>query len=327
MPERGLIDFYLAELRQALRFPPPLQERILDEVHDHLIEGTEREEARGIPAELAQRRAIARFGPPERVAEWFAAEDPANIAASPLVATWFAAEFPANRGDDMWQRFTERARRVVFYAQEEAARWGENYVGTEHMLLGMVREQDSVAGQLLPRLKIQHGHIAAKLTPLMTRGEGNKGQDMQLTSRAKNAIDLAYEEARGLGNDYIGTEHLLLGLVRESEGLAGKVLRELGVTLEQVREELQAMRDGEDPAAPEALRLAWQQVEEARRRLTEAEAIYNALVAATAPDAVPPRVDPPAAEAPAGSEPPAAPPDAAPGDAAAGGAEEPSAGT
>jgi ATP-dependent Clp protease ATP-binding subunit ClpC len=87
----------------------------------------------------------------------------------------------------MWQRFTERARRVVFFAQEEAARLGENYVGTEHLLLGLVRESDSVAARILDRLGVPLGRIRADIERQVTRGHGNLGQDMQLTPRAKRA--------------------------------------------------------------------------------------------------------------------------------------------
>src|SRR4051794_35234007 len=115
----------------------------------------------------------------------------------------------------MWQRFTERARRGVFFGQEEAARLGGNYVGTEHMVLGLVRESDSVAARILDRLEIELPRIRAEIERQVTRGHGNLGQDMQLTPRAKRVIDLAYEEARQLQNNYIGTEHLLLALIRE----------------------------------------------------------------------------------------------------------------
>src|ERR1043166_3208064 len=124
----------------------------------------------------------------------------------------------------MWQRFTERARRVVFFAQEEAARLGENYVGTEHLLLGLVRENDSVAALILDALGVSLSAIRAGVEKQVTRGEGKSGQEMQLTPRAKRTIDLAYEEARRLNNNYIGTEHLLLGLIAEGDGLGGRVL-------------------------------------------------------------------------------------------------------
>lgn len=130
----------------------------------------------------------------------------------------------------MWQRFTERARRIVFFAQEEAGRLGENYVSTEHLLLGLVREEDSVAARILVRLNVSRERIRSEIERQVIRGDGRLGQDMQLTPRAKHVIDLSYDEARALNNNYIGTEHLLLGLIREGEGLAGRVLEKLGVT-------------------------------------------------------------------------------------------------
>ena len=138
----------------------------------------------------------------------------------------------------MWQRFTERSRRVVFFAQEEAGRLGENYVSTEHLLLGLVRENDSVAARILDRMGVSLGRIRSEIERQVTRGDGRLGQDMQLTPRAKRIIDLAYDEARQLSNNYIGTEHLLLGMIREGEGLAGRVLSKLGVELERTRREV-----------------------------------------------------------------------------------------
>jgi ornithine carbamoyltransferase len=145
----------------------------------------------------------------------------------------------------MWQRFTERARRVVFFAQEEAGRLGENYVSTEHMLLGLVRENDSVAARILDRMGVSLGRIRSEIERQVTHGDGRLGQDMQLTPRAKRVIDLAYDEARQLNNNYIGTEHILLGLIREGEGLAGRVLAKLAVELERTRREVMAMQDNE----------------------------------------------------------------------------------
>ncbi len=164
----------------------------------------------------------------------------------------------------MWQRFTERARRVVFFAQEEAGRLGENYVSTEHLLLGLVRENDSVAARILDRMGVSLGRIRSEIERQVTRGDGRLGQDMQLTPRAKRVIDLAYDEARQLSNNYIGTEHLLLGLIREGEGLAGRVLAKLGVELERTRREVMALQDNDSgmPAPAEAdgrnpARLPW----------------------------------------------------------------------
>jgi hypothetical protein len=145
----------------------------------------------------------------------------------------------------MWQRFTERARRVVFFAQEEAGRLGENYVSTEHLLLGLVRENDSVAARILDRMGVSLGRIRGEVERHVARGDGRLGQDMQLTPRAKRVIDLAYDEARQLNNNYIGTEHLLLGLIREGEGLAGRILFNLGVNLERTRREVMQLQDAE----------------------------------------------------------------------------------
>lgn len=152
----------------------------------------------------------------------------------------------------MWQRFTERARRVVFFAQEEAGRLGENYVSTEHLLLGLVRENDSVAARILDRIGVSLGRIRSEIERQVARGDGRLGQDMQLTPRAKRVIDLAYDEARQLNNNYIGTEHLLLGLIREGEGLAGRVLNKLGVDLERTRREVMLLQDAEPSSNPNA---------------------------------------------------------------------------
>jgi ATP-dependent Clp protease ATP-binding subunit ClpC len=145
----------------------------------------------------------------------------------------------------MWQRFTERARKVVFYAQEEAQKFGEGYVSTEHLLLGLVRESDSVAARVLEKLGVSLNRIRAEVEKQLPRGDARPTQDMTLTPRAKRVIDLAYDEARNLNNNYIGTEHLLLGLIREGDGLAGRVLAKLGVELEKARHEVMALQDTE----------------------------------------------------------------------------------
>jgi hypothetical protein len=221
------INEYLVALRQALRVRPALLERILCEVEDHLWEGVAWEEECGAARQEAERRVIERFGPVDAVARW-----------------WSEVYTRENGGPQMWQRFTERARRLVFFAQEEAARLGGNFVGTEHLLLGLVREDDSVAARILiERLGIPLESIRAATEKQVTRGTGNVGQEMQLTPPAKNLIDLAYEEARRLNNNYIGSEHLLLGLIVEKEGLGGRVLRELGADLARTRAEVDVMQE------------------------------------------------------------------------------------
>ena len=150
---------------------------------------------------------------------------------------------------NVWQRFTERARRVVFFAQEEAGRLGENYVSTEHLLLGLVRESDSVAARILETLGVSASRVRTEIERQVTKGDGRTGPDMQLTPRAKRVIDLAYDEARQLNNNYIGTEHLLLGLIRENDGLAGRVLAKFGVDLDRTRREVRRLQDQEPATA------------------------------------------------------------------------------
>ena len=143
----------------------------------------------------------------------------------------------------MWQRFTERARKAVFYAQEEAGRLGQNYVMPEHLLLGLIREDDSVAARILDRIGVSRDLIRSEVERQVSRGNGGGGQDMQLTPAAKKVIDLAYAEARDLKNNYIGGEHLLLGLIGEGEGLAARVLTGLGLTLDATRNEVRKFQE------------------------------------------------------------------------------------
>ncbi|MBI3945014.1 MAG: hypothetical protein HY321_03785 [Armatimonadetes bacterium] len=144
----------------------------------------------------------------------------------------------------MWQRFTERAKRVVFFAQEEARHLGENYVSPEHLLLGLVRESDSVAARVLERLGAPLSRVREEVERRIVHGEGGTTQDMTLDPRARKVLDLAYDEARQLNNNHIGTEHLLLGVTREGDGLAARILSELGVDLLAVRREVIAYLGG-----------------------------------------------------------------------------------
>jgi len=169
----------------------------------------------------------------------------------------------------MWQRFTERARRVIFFAQEEAGRLGENFVTTEHLLLGLVRENDSVAARILERMGVSLNRIRSEIERQVTRGDGRLGQDMQLTPRAKRVIDLAYDEARQLNNNYIGTEHLLLGLIREGEGLAARVLAKLGVDLERTRREVMSLQDSDTSPTATKSRSRTSTLDEFARDLTD----------------------------------------------------------
>ncbi len=139
---------------------------------------------------------------------------------------------------DKFDKFTERARKVLNLAQEEAQRFNHNYIGTEHILLGLVREGDGVAARVLANLNVELHKVRSAVEFIIGRGEKMVVGDIGLTPRAKKVIELAIDEARKLNHHYIGTEHLLLGLVREGEGIAAGVLESLGVSLEKVRAEV-----------------------------------------------------------------------------------------
>jgi len=134
-------------------------------------------------------------------------------------------------------KFTERARKVLTLAQEEAQRFNHNYIGTEHVLLGLVKEGEGVAAKVLSNLGVELDNVRSAVEFIIGRGERTVSGEIGLTPRAKKVIELAVDEARRLNHNYIGTEHLLLGLLREGEGVAASVLESLGVSLEKVRAE------------------------------------------------------------------------------------------
>jgi ATP-dependent Clp protease ATP-binding subunit ClpC len=138
---------------------------------------------------------------------------------------------------DRFDKFTERARRVLSLAQEEAQRFQHNYIGTEHLLLGLVREGEGVAAKVLLKLGADLQRVRSAVEFIIGRGDRIVLGEIGLTPRAKKVIELAVDEARRLNHHYIGTEHLLLGLLREGEGIAAGVLESLGVKLEQARRE------------------------------------------------------------------------------------------
>src|SRR5436189_4574777 len=136
---------------------------------------------------------------------------------------------------DRFDKFTERARRVLSLAQEDAQRFQHNYIGTEHLPLGLAREGQGVAAKVLLQLGVELNKIRGTVEFIIGRGDRIVLGQIGLTPRAKKVIELAVDEARRLNHHYIGTEHLLLGLVREGEGIAAGVLESLGVNLEKVR--------------------------------------------------------------------------------------------
>ncbi len=136
-----------------------------------------------------------------------------------------------------FEKFSERARRVLSLAQEEAQRFNHNYIGTEHILLGLVRETDGVAAKVLTNLGVELTKVRSAVEFIIGRGERATPGEIGLTPRAKKVIELAVDEARRLSHNYIGTEHLLIGLMREGEGVPAGVLESLGVNLDKVRGE------------------------------------------------------------------------------------------
>jgi ATP-dependent Clp protease ATP-binding subunit ClpC len=136
-----------------------------------------------------------------------------------------------------FEKFTERARKVLTLSQEEAQRFNHNYIGTEHILLGLVREGEGVAAKVLANLGVELDKVRSAVEYIIGRGDKTVSGEIGLTPRAKRVIELAVDEARRLNHNYIGTEHLLLGLLREGEGMAAGVLESLGISLDKVRAE------------------------------------------------------------------------------------------
>jgi ATP-dependent Clp protease ATP-binding subunit ClpC len=136
---------------------------------------------------------------------------------------------------DKLRRFSTRARRALAYAQEEAHRLNHPYIGTEHLLLGLVREENSVAARVLRSLGVEARRVRNAVEEIIGRGDSKVSGKIGLSPRTKRVIELAVNQARSMSNNYIGTEHLLLGLVAEGEGIAVDVLKNMGITLEKVR--------------------------------------------------------------------------------------------
>src|SRR5512136_2555654 len=139
----------------------------------------------------------------------------------------------------MNDKFTERVRKVIYLARDEANRLQHDYIGTEHLLLGILRLGEGIAAEVLQRLEVDSEQIQQTIENMVkpTGGTLTVGE-IPLTPRAKRVLELSVEEARFLGHSYVGTEHLLLGLIREGEGVAARVLLELGVDRKRVREEI-----------------------------------------------------------------------------------------
>ena len=138
----------------------------------------------------------------------------------------------------MFERFTDRARRVVVLAQEEARLLNHNYIGTEHILLGLIHEGEGVAAKALESLGISLESVRGQVEEIIGQGGSSPSGHIPFTPRAKKVLELSLREALQLGHNYIGTEHILLGLIREGEGVAAQVLVKLGADLARVREQV-----------------------------------------------------------------------------------------
>ncbi|WP_313813044.1 ATP-dependent Clp protease ATP-binding subunit [Glutamicibacter sp.] len=144
----------------------------------------------------------------------------------------------------MFERFTDRARRVVVLAQEEARMLNHNYIGTEHLLLGLIHEGDGVAAKALESLNISLGAVREQVQEIIGKGQQAPSGHIPFTPRAKKVLELSLREALQLGHNYIGTEHILLGLIREGEGVAAQVLVKLGADLGRVRQQVIQLLSG-----------------------------------------------------------------------------------
>ncbi|MCM0757087.1 ATP-dependent Clp protease ATP-binding subunit [Sporomusa sphaeroides DSM 2875] len=143
----------------------------------------------------------------------------------------------------MFNRFTDRARKVLILAQQEAARYGHGYIGTEHLLLGLLREGEGVAAKALASLGLEVDSVREQVETILGTGQ-EQANDIGYTPRAKKVIELAMEEALRLGHNYVGTEHILLGLIREGEGIAAQVLTGMGVDINLMRQRVIEMLGG-----------------------------------------------------------------------------------
>jgi ATP-dependent Clp protease ATP-binding subunit ClpC len=154
----------------------------------------------------------------------------------------------------MFERFTERARRVVVLAQDEARMLSHTYIGTEHILLGLIHEGNGVAARTLESLGISLAVVRQQVEEIIGRGQQQPSGHIPFTPRAKKVLELSLREALQLGHTYIGTEHILLGLIHEGDGVAAQVLVGLGVDLDRARQQvIQLVTGRAEPGDPAAI--------------------------------------------------------------------------
>jgi ATP-dependent Clp protease ATP-binding subunit ClpC len=153
----------------------------------------------------------------------------------------------------VFERFTDRARQVIVLAQEEARRLNHNYIGTEHLLLGLTHEDAGLAAQAMARLDIEPDSVRRKVEEIVGQGMGEQTGQIPFTPRAKKVLEHSFREALQLNHDHIGTEHILLGLMREEQGVAAQVLESLGGPLPRIREVTLELLQGIDVKEAESL--------------------------------------------------------------------------
>mgnify|MGYP001225732260 CR=1 FL=1 len=161
---------------------------------------------------------------------------------------------------EKFEKFTDRARAAFSLAEDEARRFDHDYLGTEHLLLGLIREGEGIAGQVLAHLGVSLPQVRSAVASVVGFGTSAAAGAPHLTPRAKKVIELAMREARHLKHDYIGTEHLLLGLIREEEGVAAHILAGLGVSGERVREQVLRTIGDTVPTRSTLPEFVWQRV-------------------------------------------------------------------
>jgi len=134
----------------------------------------------------------------------------------------------------MFKRYTEKVRKVIMMAQEEAVNLNHNYIGTEHILVGLVKESEGIAGRILRELGVEPERVIEAIEKIVGRGQYQEVSEITFTPRAKKVLELASQEASRLGQNYIGTEHILLGLIKEGSGVATRILTEMGLDMENI---------------------------------------------------------------------------------------------
>ena len=194
-------------------------------------------EAAGVPLDSIREKVISLLGEPT--------QDPAPTSPPPQAASVFGSS------GGPFERFNDRTKKVLAYAQEEALRFKHNYIGTEHLLLGLVREGESVAANVLNSLGVELSKVRTAVEFIIGPGDAanmpSSPSEITLSPRTKKVIEFAIDEARKLNHRHVGPEHLLLGLVREGQGIASGVIESLGVTLAKVRQQVLATIGKEAP--------------------------------------------------------------------------------